>query len=114
MDTISKVNRCRTIRKTEDISFRSEDIDIGVENVVREGIDIFFGTLSCLSLCHRDKVFEPVELVFNLLLFGLSIIVRAFFVTPVGSDTAFRGLIHLFGANLNFKEVTGVCQNRGV
>ena len=111
MDAVAKIQWCRTVWKADDVSLGCEDIDVGIEDVMGEGIDIFLGGRGGVLVGDGDEVLEPVELVFDLFLFDLGVVLAVFLVPPVGSDTAFGNLIHLLGTDLDFKDVPGVADD---
>ncbi len=111
MDAVAKIQWGRTVRKADDVSLGCEDIDVGIEDVMGEGIDIFLGGRGRVLVGDGDEILEPMELVFDFFLFDLGIVLAVFLVSPVGSDTAFGDLIHLLGANLDFKDMPGVADD---
>ena len=113
MDTVGKVNRRRAAGQIDNPAFRSHHIDVGLEDIVAQRGHQFAGIIGVFP-GKLGKITEPRQFLLDFLLAGMGIVIAALFIAPVGRDTAFGDLIHLFGADLYFKDLFVLTDDGGM
>ena len=110
MDTVGKVNRGRAFGQHVDVAGRRKDEDARGEFFFDriEQVVVAERVVVVLDLTHHVAI--PRERFGNFCLFDL--FGFAFFVRPVGGNPNFRHGVHHRRANLNFKDLSIVGQDR--
>ena len=93
--TIGKVQGRSAARQVDNIALGGENEHLLAEQIGLQTVDKFMAVTG-FALPVEDLT-QPVELLIK------GFVVAAFFVAPMRGDTVFRQMVHLAGANLNFK-----------
>src|SRR5882672_1457795 len=93
-----KINRCRTLRKLDDVTRGREDENLVLVKIELEELQKLVGSLGVeLELEYLP---EPLERAVQLV--GTA---RIFLEAPVRRNSVFGGSVHLAGADLNLEQL---------
>ncbi|MPM56589.1 hypothetical protein SDC9_103398 [bioreactor metagenome] len=98
MDIIGEIQRTGTRWQFDDIAFRSEDINLVLEDILLDAFDELTSVLGIIL--QVDQITEPIDLMGHLI--GIDFFGDTLFVCPVSRNPVLRDLVHFDCPDLDF------------